>query len=124
MVRQARDLLKEVQEARSCTTPVTSETVDDLVKVNKVSDRQLMEAVANDEAIKDCIYSLDQALRKDRISVDIYLKKVRELSREQFSCRLLISKIEERERRIAKEEEDEHKRLVGVAKLPRQQSLP
>jgi len=120
-VRQGRDLLKEVQEARGISTPVTSETVDELVKVDKASDRQLMEAFANDEAIKDCIYSLDQALRKDRISVDIYLKKVRELSREQFSCRLLISKIEEREARMWKED----KRLATVAaKLPRQQSLP
>ena len=118
-VRQARDLLKEVQEARSVTTPVTSETVDELVKVNKTLDRQLIEAVANDEAIKDCIYSLDQALRSDRISVEIYLKKVRELSREQFSCRMLISKIQEREKRIS----EENKRL-GVARLPRQQSLP
>merc|ERR1719500_2680998 len=112
-VRQGRDLLKEVQEARGISTPVTSETVDELVKVDKASDRQLMEAFANDEAIKDCIYSLDQALRKDRISVDIYLKKVRELSREQFSCRLLISKIEEREARMLKE--GENRRLVTVA---------
>ena len=118
-VHQARDLLKEVQEARSVTTPVTSESVDELVKVNKTLDRQLIEAVANDEAIKDCIYSLDQALRSDRISVEIYLKKVRELSREQFSCRMLISKIQEREKRIS----EENKRL-GVARLPRQQSLP
>merc|ERR1719278_2260623 len=117
-VHQARDLLKEVQEARSVTTPVTSETVDELVKVNKTLDRQLIEAVANDEAIKDCIYSLDQALRSDRISVGIYLKKVRELSREQFSCRMLISKIQEREKRIS----EENKRL-GVARLPREQSL-
>ena len=123
-VRQARDLLKEVQEARSITTRVTSETVDELVKVNKASDRQLMEAVANDEAIKDCVYSLDQALRKDRISVDIYLKKVRELSREQFSCRLLISKIQEREKRMAEGDENGAKVVGLVQKLPRQQSLP
>ena len=34
-VRQGRDLLKEVQEARGISTPVTSETVDELVKVDK-----------------------------------------------------------------------------------------
>ena len=124
-VRKARDLVKEVVEARLDSTPVTSETVDELVKIEKPSDRQLMEAVANDEAITDCIYSLDQALRKDRISIDVYLKKVREMSREQFSCRLLVCKIQEREKMLADMDKAKiDKERLGVVGLPRQQSLP
>ena len=124
-VRKARDLVKEVVEARLDSTPVTSDTVDELVKVEKPSDRQLMEAVANDEGITDCIYSLDQALRKDRITIDVYLKKVREMSREQFSCRLLVCKIQEREKMLADMDKAKiDKERLGVVGLPRQQSLP
>ena len=90
-----------------------------------VSRAQVDEAVANDEAITDCIYSLDQALRKDRITIDVYLKKVREMSREQFSCRLLVCKIQEREKMLADMDKAKiDKERLGVVGLPRQQSLP
>jgi len=93
--------------------PVTADTIEEVIKVPSPIHRQLLEAVANDEAIKDCIYALGQALRADKISLKVYLKKVRELSREQFTSRLLINKIS------AKEGE-----LLAPSNLRRQQSLP
>jgi len=110
---QARDFLAEVQGAREVKDPITADTIEEVIKVPSPIHRQLLEAVANDEAIKDCIYALGQALRADKISLKVYLKKVRELSREQFTSRLLINKIS------AKEGE-----LLAPSNLRRQQSLP
>jgi ESCRT-I complex subunit TSG101 len=110
---EARAVLEVVGEARSVTAPVTADTVDELVRVPAPGHRQLLEAVANDEAIKDCVYALGQALRRDRVSVEVYLKKVRELSRDQFTCRLLINTIQ-----------GKMEREQAGPRLPRQQSLP
>ena len=113
-VRHARDTLVQVKEARGVSAPVTAETVDELIKVSNPAHRQLLDAVANDEAINDCIYALGQALKNDQISTAVYLKKVRELSRKQFVCRLLVNRIQAQDAEVER---------AGASFL-RQQSLP
>ena len=113
-VRHARDTLVQVKEARDVSSPVTADTVDELIKVSNPAHRQLLDAVANDEAINDCIYALGQALKNDQISTAVYLKKVRDLSRKQFVCRLLVNRIRLREAEVER----------AGATFIRQQSLP
>ena len=111
---KAKDTLAMLQEARTTSRPVTVDTVEELVKVPNPAHRQLLEALAEDEAIKDTVYALGQALKNDQISTDVYLKKVRELSRKQFNCRLMVNTVTSRQEETA----------ARKSSLTKQQSLP
>lgn len=52
--------------------------------------RQIANSCSEERAITDAIYCLGEALNRDRIGCDEYLKLVRELSRKQFYLHLLI----------------------------------
>lgn len=52
--------------------------------------KQLLEAFAEENAVVDAIYYTSEGLRKDVISLDVFLKSVRELSRRQFMLRALM----------------------------------
>jgi ESCRT-I complex subunit TSG101 len=58
--------------------------------------RQIVDAFVEDSAIDDAIYVLGEALRVGHLSWDVYLKKVRNLSRKQFFLRALMIKCRER----------------------------
>ncbi|KAI3383811.1 hypothetical protein SNEBB_010231 [Seison nebaliae] len=53
---------------------------------------QLLNLFAEDNAIEDMLYNLEEALRKRMIDHEIYLKHVRELSRRQYMVRQLMNK--------------------------------
>ena len=67
-----------------------------IVNVELPVHRQIVEAFVEDAAIDDVIYVLGEAMRVGQISWDVYLKKVRNLSRKQFFLRALIIKCRER----------------------------
>ena len=50
-------------------------------------------ALAADQAIEDCLYALEQALRNGNLDPADYIKKVRILSRKQFYHRALALKV-------------------------------
>lgn len=52
--------------------------------------KQLLEAYAEENAVVDAIYYTGEGLRKGVISLDVFLKSVRELSRRQFMLRALM----------------------------------
>ena len=52
--------------------------------------RQLANCCSEERAITDAIYCLGEALKRDRIGCDEYLKLVRELSRKQFYLHLVM----------------------------------
>lgn len=52
--------------------------------------KQLLEAYAEENAVVDAIYYTGRGLEKGVISLDIFLKSVRELSRRQFMLRALM----------------------------------
>ena len=58
--------------------------------------RQLVDAFVEDSSIDDAIYVLGEALRLGRLESEIYLKKVRNLSRKQFFLRAIMIKCRER----------------------------
>ena len=49
--------------------------------------RQALQAGAEDAAVEDCLYALAGALEKGRLPLDLYLRLVRQLCREQFMAR-------------------------------------
>ncbi|XP_055335631.1 tumor susceptibility gene 101 protein-like isoform X2 [Paramacrobiotus metropolitanus] len=58
--------------------------------------KQLLNAYAEDSALEDAIYYIGEALRKNSIDFDQFLKHVRELSRRQFIQRALLLKCRNR----------------------------
>ncbi len=91
-LEEASRQLEEVAAAAEACGP------DDVVVVPGGVHSQLVEAYALDTAIDDAIYSLGDALRMGALDCDVYLKKVRNLSRKQFFQRLLMEKCRQRER--------------------------
>ncbi|KAF9928755.1 hypothetical protein FBU30_002122 [Linnemannia zychae] len=69
------------------------EPVDEIICGSSVVHNQLFELVAEEIAIEDTIYYLDQALSQDKVELNAYMKHVRNLSREQFMKKALIKKV-------------------------------
>ncbi|GAB5369650.1 hypothetical protein AAMO2058_001423300 [Amorphochlora amoebiformis] len=59
--------------------------------------KQILQEVAKDHAIGDTLYALDKALEDGRVSLDVFLRQVRRLAKQQFRHRVLALKIMERQ---------------------------
>ncbi|XP_053396804.1 tumor susceptibility gene 101 protein-like [Mercenaria mercenaria] len=86
----------EVKETLSRLENQEQIGIDDAVVTTAPLYRQLLKAFAEEQAIEDAIYYLSEALRKDVIDLEVFLKRVRELSRKQFMLRALIQKCREK----------------------------
>jgi len=73
----------------SATEPLN---VDEAVTTTAPLYKQLLNAYAEDQAIQDAIYYLGEALRRDVIDLDCFLKHVRSLSRKQYLLRATMIK--------------------------------
>merc|ERR1711862_474656 len=67
--------------------------VDDLVQPTDLHSKQMLYLSAENAAISDCLYFLDKALSKGNVSLDLHLKKTRELAKRQFLVRAHCMKI-------------------------------
>ncbi|WVQ62127.1 uncharacterized protein L199_000265 [Kwoniella botswanensis] len=67
--------------------------VDELVCGISIVHNQLIDLVAEDNAIEDTIYHMTRALDAERVDLDRYLKSIRSLAREQYMKRALIERI-------------------------------
>ncbi|KAG9031409.1 hypothetical protein FRB95_002773 [Tulasnella sp. JGI-2019a] len=67
--------------------------VDELVCSTTIVYNQLVNLVAEDNAIEDTIYHLHRALNSGRIDLDRFIKTTRVLAEEQFMKRALVQKI-------------------------------
>lgn len=86
----------EVTESLARMEKVDQLKIDDAVVTTAPLYRQLLRAFAEEQAIEDAIYYLGEALRKNVIDLEVFLKQVRELSRKQFMQRALIQKCREK----------------------------
>ncbi|TKY89317.1 hypothetical protein EX895_001848 [Sporisorium graminicola] len=68
---------------------------DNMVLATSIVGNQLVDLVAEDNAIEDTLYHLGRALNAERIDLDRFLKQTRMLAREQFMKRALAMKIGE-----------------------------
>ena len=67
-----------------------------IVMVKNPLHSQILEAVAVDSAIDDAIYTLGSSLHQGNIECEVYLKKVRNLSRKQFLQRAIVQKCKQK----------------------------
>ncbi|WVR05945.1 hypothetical protein IAU60_002972 [Kwoniella sp. DSM 27419] len=86
VVRAGDERIAEL-EARGETS------VDELVCGISIVHNQLIDLVAEDNAIEDTIYHMTRAFDAERIDLDRYLKSIRSLAREQYMKRALIERI-------------------------------
>jgi len=68
--------------------------VDELVCSTTIVHNQLINLVAEDNAIEDTIYHLHRALNTGRVDLERFLRTTRVLAEEQFLKRALIEKIQ------------------------------
>ena len=57
---------------------------------------RLFNLYAEENALQDAIYYLGEARRRGIIDIEVFLKHVRSLSRQQFHCRALMQKCREK----------------------------
>ncbi|KAJ7470729.1 UEV domain-containing protein [Mycena latifolia] len=81
---------RNVADLRAKSTP----EVDELVCSTTIVHNQLINLVAEDNAIEDTIYHLSKALNSGRIDLERFLRSCRLLAEEQFMKRALIEKIQ------------------------------
>ena len=65
---------------------------DEVVVVPHGAHAQLVDAFAMDSALDDAIYTLGEGLRLGALDCEVYLKKVRNLSRKQFLQRVIMDR--------------------------------
>ncbi|XP_042214351.1 tumor susceptibility gene 101 protein-like isoform X2 [Homarus americanus] len=94
--KNVRVLREREAEIKSVLSRLSSATeapdVDEAVTTTAPLYKQLLNAYAEDQATQDAIYYLGEALRRDVIDLDSFLKHVRSLSRKQFQLRATMIK--------------------------------
>ncbi|XP_015193734.1 tumor susceptibility 101a isoform X2 [Lepisosteus oculatus] len=91
------ELLKKKDEELSAALEKMesqSETndIDDVIVPTAPLYKQILNLYAEENAIEDTIFYLGEALRRDVIDLEVFLKHVRLLSRKQFQLRALMQK--------------------------------
>eukprot|EP01012_Entosiphon_sulcatum_P049631 TRINITY_DN6827_c0_g1_i1.p1 TRINITY_DN6827_c0_g1~~TRINITY_DN6827_c0_g1_i1.p1 ORF type:complete len:748 (+),score=107.12 TRINITY_DN6827_c0_g1_i1:63-2306(+) len=89
--KQAEDLEKSLLEISSF--PQSEDSVEKLAVPPHIWQLQLLETQAEDAAVEDVIYQLGKTLHQSEVSLDEWLKTVRQLLRKQFHARALHLKV-------------------------------
>jgi len=89
--------------------------VDAAVAAKDVWSRQALDAHANDAAIDDVLYALDEALKEGTLDLPTYLKYVRKFATTQFKHRALILKIAQRQATLGNQQPPQ--RMSGMSQF-------
>ncbi len=98
LAEKAINVKREGFTGWSASNTKPKDSIDPLsyIQPGDVYSEQLVELYAKSAAIEDCLYYLEKAFstgKNSSFDFQTYLKKFRELSREQFLCKLHINKI-------------------------------
>ena len=94
------ELSAQAIKAQVCTEAVSQSSADTEMLVCHRSPKTLRVArlQAEDMAIEECFDVLSSALNNGAIELDVYIKSLRLLAEDQYRCRLLGMKIQEKQR--------------------------
>jgi len=81
--------------AKSATEDNTG-NIDDAIQTTAPLYKQIVNTVAEEAALEDTIYYLGNALGKEKMDLDQYLRTVRQLSRRQFLLRATLKKCKQK----------------------------
>ncbi|KAJ3046509.1 hypothetical protein HK097_000804, partial [Rhizophlyctis rosea] len=84
---------REVEELVEKLRGMPDVNPDELVVGRGAGVSQLFDLVADEYAIDDTIYCLSNAMNREVITLNLFMKHVRALARDQFMRRALIRKI-------------------------------
>eukprot|EP01017_Pseudomicrothorax_dubius_P002799 TRINITY_DN10229_c0_g4_i4.p1 TRINITY_DN10229_c0_g4~~TRINITY_DN10229_c0_g4_i4.p1 ORF type:complete len:403 (-),score=55.07 TRINITY_DN10229_c0_g4_i4:68-1276(-) len=93
-----QELMKDIQTLNPLVEKhdkmvLTHENVDEIIIANKPASKQVIDLVAENKAIYDVLYVLEDSFKNDKITYDVYMKFVREFAVKEFNNRLLCHKI-------------------------------
>lgn len=91
-IRQLRQKDDDIRDALTKMDSSEEVNIDEVIQPSAPLYKQLLNAFAEEQATEDAVYYMGEALRKGVVELDVFLKQVRELSRKQFMCRMLIRK--------------------------------
>ncbi|ESO02994.1 hypothetical protein HELRODRAFT_185660 [Helobdella robusta] len=91
-VRTMQSKATEISQVLSRMKLSEDVLIDDIIVPVAPLYKQILAAFAEEQSIDDAIYYLGEALRRNVIELDVFLKQVRELSRKQFLLRMTINK--------------------------------
>lgn len=83
---------KELEAAVEKLAEQEGVDVDEAVVTTAPLYSQLLNAFAEEATLEDAMYYMGEALRKEVIDLDTFLKQVRTLARRQFTLRALMHK--------------------------------
>lgn len=92
-ISAAEKLIRDLKAPPSQGSKWQVPEADKLVVATTVVHNQLYDLVTEDMAIEDALYVLGRALDRERVGLDVWMKNMRILAREQFLCRALVRKI-------------------------------
>jgi ESCRT-I complex subunit TSG101 len=87
-----QEWLKNVPDAASSSTspPVT---IDDICVPESSRDAAMIQLAAENATLSDAMYFLDQSLYDSKLSIDLHLKHIRSLAKQQFLVRAHLLKM-------------------------------
>ncbi|MCO5586655.1 hypothetical protein L7F22_040597 [Adiantum nelumboides] len=91
ILRTNTDLLGDWLKEQGESSPEFD--VDDAFWPCDALSKQMLESTSIDLALEDILYSLDRAVQEGSIPVEVYLKQVRSIAREQFFHRAISTKV-------------------------------
>jgi ESCRT-I complex subunit TSG101 len=86
-------LKQQQQEQNASTTTTPKRSIDELVTTNTKVQQQMMEYEAESQAISDTLYYLDKALYEQTITMEVHLKHIRTLAKQQFYIKAHLYKL-------------------------------
>lgn len=87
--QECKDLEDEISRAKEIEN---EPDIDSSIVPPTPLYRQIVDSFVKDLAMEDTIYYLAEALRKEKMDVDQFLKSVRQIARKQFKGRALLNK--------------------------------
>lgn len=87
---QVQEWLKNVPDAESSSSPVT---IDEICMPESPRDAAMIQLAAENATLSDAMYFLDQALYDSKLPIDLHLKHIRNLAKQQFLVRAHLLKM-------------------------------